>query len=339
SKGRRVFDISLEGKLVKGSFDIFVEGNNKETVLTFANIEVKDGKLNLDMVASRDRASISAISITGGGTKEQVAAPKAPAAPAAPVAPAFALHLNTGTDKDVTLGGVVFKGDRNFKDYFNASHEANNPAASKDQLYQTERNAHSLSYAIPVPNGVYTVKTYHNEQYWGKGGPAASKGRRVFDISLEGKLVKGSFDIFVEGNNKETVLTFANIEVKDGKLNLDMVASRDRASISAISIVNGTAGGKNASSRMTDVNAPEAVTTFAEEVQAAPLEVKLYPNPAKEWATVSVNHDIELAYILIHDMNGKLMQQLDPVLIKAETGQYKLSLANLGKGIYLISVV
>src|SRR5690606_3627429 len=177
------------------------------------------------------------ITFTVAAKKDDVQ--KAPAAPATPVAPAFALHLNTGTDKDVTLGGVVFKGDRNFKDYFNASHEANNPAASKDQLYQTERNAHSLSYAIPVPNGVYTVKTYHNEQYWGKGGPAASKGRRVFDISLEGKLVKGSFDIFVEGNNKETVLTFANIEVKDGKLNLDMVASRDRASISAISITGG----------------------------------------------------------------------------------------------------
>src|SRR5690606_9557661 len=145
----------------------------------------KPGKYTISAKATDDQGlstSSQEITFTVAAKKDDVQ--KAPAAPATPVAPAFALHLNTGTDKDVTLGGVVFKGDRNFKDYFNASHEANNPAASKDQLYQTERNAHSLSYAIPVPNGVYSVKTYHNEQYWGKGGPAASKGRRVFDISL-----------------------------------------------------------------------------------------------------------------------------------------------------------
>src|SRR5690606_14920758 len=177
------------------------------------------------------------ISIIGNG--KAAAEIELPNEPATPSDPSFSLYLNTGTDKDVSLGSTVFKGDRSLKSYFNSSHEAVNSAASKDLLFQTERNAHTLQYVIPVPNGIYTVKTYHNEQYWGKGGPAASKGRRVFDISLEGKLVKGSFDIFVEGNNKETVLTFANIEVKDGKLNLDMVASRDRASISAISITGG----------------------------------------------------------------------------------------------------
>src|SRR5690606_37754236 len=131
------------------------------------------------------------------------------------------------------------KGDKNLK-YHGASYENANPSASKDELYQTERNGPALKYAISVPNGTYTVKTYHNELWWGMAGRAGGKGRRVFDISIEGKLLKDDFDNFEAANNKQTVLTFQNIEVKDGKLNLDMVSSRDRASISGIAIV-GTA--------------------------------------------------------------------------------------------------
>src|SRR5690606_41955458 len=68
-----------------------------------------------------------------------------------------------------------------------SSHRHSNPEASTDPLFQTERNAFNLSYAVPVPNGTYIVRTYHNELYFGKGGPTATAGKRVFDIRLEGR--------------------------------------------------------------------------------------------------------------------------------------------------------
>ena len=46
--------------------------------------------------------------------------------------------------------------------------------------------------------GVYTVKTYHNELWYGKKGPEEAAGQRVYDIFLEGEVVKDDFDLFVE---------------------------------------------------------------------------------------------------------------------------------------------
>src|SRR5690606_24159305 len=93
-----------------------------------------------------------------------------------------------------------------------------------------------LSYAIPVSNGTYTVETYHIETYYGKSGPAQKAGQRVFDISVEGKMVKDDLDMYLENGNKELVLTFRNVVVKDGMLNIDMEASADNATLSGISI-------------------------------------------------------------------------------------------------------
>jgi hypothetical protein len=310
AQGKRVFDISLEGKLVKNDFDIFVVGN-KETELIFNGIEVNDGMLNLDLVASVNNASISGISIVknakptvSAGSNRVITLPtnsisltatassangnivsyqwskvSGPAAtqsgqttsklnlsnlvagkyiyqvsikdnvgevasasvtvqvnPPPIVAPGdFKLFLNTGTISDSTYEGNTFKGDVNFKSFYGTSSVYSNVAASTLPLFQTERNGKNLQYMIPVPNGTYTVKTFHNELYWGKIRTPAAQGKRVFDISLEGKLVKDNFDIFLAGN-KETELVYSNIVVNDGVLNLDLVSSVDNASISGISI-------------------------------------------------------------------------------------------------------
>jgi len=251
------------------------------------------------------------------------------------------MYLNTGSSKDVTLGGKLFKGDKSLKIY-GPSYEHANATASKEELYQTERNGNKLNYTIPVPNGTYTVKTYHNELYWGLYGRAGGKGRRVFDIRLEGKLVKDDFDIFVENQNKAVVLTFTNIEVKDGKLNLDMVSSRDRASISGIELFgHGTQQAKKAAQAKLDQVAEALVVEKAVdlvEVDNA-LEVKLYPNPASEFTNLSLSQDVALTHILIHDMNGQLMKQFDPRMLKKDGGQYQVPLDNLSNGLYLVSVV
>src|SRR5690606_17817539 len=149
--------------------------------------------------------------------------------------------------------------------------------ASKDELYQTARNAFNLNYTIPVRNGICTVRTHHNELWWGKAGSAAGPGRRVRTVLLEGDVEKSGVDVSKEANNRETVLTFKNVEVKDGVFNLSMIALKDRVSISGISIYGEEPGG-SANLRMAVVEAEsEPADVQANEVYT---DTKLFPNPA-----------------------------------------------------------
>ncbi|MFP3489439.1 malectin domain-containing carbohydrate-binding protein, partial [Staphylococcus sp. SIMBA_130] len=89
-----------------------------------------------------------------------------------------------------------------------------------------------MTYTIPVPNGTYNVFTMHHEIWFGHAGSAARAGKRVYDISIQGELLKNDFDLFVENNNAPTVLSFENIEVTDGKMILELNAEANNASIS-----------------------------------------------------------------------------------------------------------
>src|SRR5690606_33171664 len=190
-------------------------------VLVFQNVQVEDGILNLELVASTNNATISGLSIQKFEA-DQLGY--------------YSMHLNTGSSATVSDNGKTFIGDQNSGSYYNSNSTYSNKDASDRVMLQTERNGRSLNYTIPLPDGTYTVKTYHNELWFGKKGPSQQAGRRVFDISVEGNIVKKDFDIFRESQNQPIVLTFEEIQVKDGELNLDMVASVNNASISGISI-------------------------------------------------------------------------------------------------------
>jgi predicted SAM-dependent methyltransferase len=324
--GRRVFDISLEGNLVKKSFDLFVASGNKQTVLVFEKVEVTDGVLNLDLSASENNASISGISIIGEAVKETKPAT---------VTSRFALYLNAGSNVAANHAGFSFEGDQKNSSYYNSSSTFSNSSASKDALFQTERSAKNLRYSIPVPNGKYTVKTYHNELWFGKSGPSAKAGRRVFDISLEGKLVKKSFDLFLATSNKQTVLVFEQVEVTDGFLNLDLSASENNATVSGVSIEQVVEHGADLRVETSDeVHATQAVLSENERDGDV---VSLYPNPAKHQTNVLVNADIN--HILIHNMSGQLIQDFDPAMLRKDQGHYLIPLSNIPQGLYLVSLV
>src|SRR5690606_16265270 len=149
----------------------------------------------------------------------------------------ISMFLNTGTSSDVSFNGETYLGDGQFPSYYGSSGTYYNTSAPGGLLYTTERNGRTLDYSIPVPNGTYTVRTHHTELWFGLKGPSATAGRRVFDINIEGSLVKDNLDLFVENSNQPTVLTFEEIEVSDGVLNIDMAASINNATISGITII------------------------------------------------------------------------------------------------------
>lgn len=325
--GRRVFDIAIEGVIRERDFDIFLKSNNQPISLVFENITVTDGLLTLEMTAKENRASISGISIYAVEEKKD-----------------FALFANTGSPSSVILGGNEFLAEEIFGDIFSANSSTySNTSASFEELFQTERIGRNLEYAIPVPNGIYTVHTFHNELWFGKGGPEARAGRRVFDINLEGKLVKQNFDLFVENNNNPTMLTFNQVEVKDGVLNLSLVRKTNNATISGIAIVKddklNLLQGANLRVYREMGSIVEEGEMLREESSQFASGSKIYPNPAREFVTILLdNNDVTPDLIYVHDVSGKLIQAINPVTVRQQNG-YLLSVHQLPEGFYLLSVI
>ena len=82
-----------------------------------------------------------------------------------------------------------------------------------------------------MENGSYDVTLKFAEVFFNQAG------QRVFDVSLEGQTVLDDFDIFNEagGQNIAVDRTFT-VDVNDNSLNLDFLASLDKAKVSAIEI-------------------------------------------------------------------------------------------------------
>src|SRR5690606_27434903 len=142
------------------------------------------------------------------------------------------LLINTGSPEDVEHEGGNYISEFAGEYFSKNSIAGENITASIDPLYQSYRYARELSHKFPVANGTYSVITYHNETYFGKSKSSEGPKKRVFDILLEGKVVKDNLDMYVEYSNEPLALQFDDIIVKDGVLNLDLVASMDNATIS-----------------------------------------------------------------------------------------------------------
>ena len=86
----------------------------------------------------------------------------------------FYMFLNEGTVTSETYGGETFIGALNL--YEGPSLIDNVSPDTTEPIFLTGRAYYNLNYLIPVPNGSYTVKTYHNEPWHGVndgGSPAA----------------------------------------------------------------------------------------------------------------------------------------------------------------------
>ncbi|UOQ68635.1 malectin [Hymenobacter volaticus] len=141
-------------------------------------------------------------------------------------------RLNAGGPA-VTTSGLAFAADQ-YVTGGNVS-DSSNPIAgtTDDVLYQTERWG-SMTYALPVSNGTYTVKLHFAEVYWN------APGQRVFDVTAEGTKVLSAYDIVKKvGQNTATIETFT-VNVTDGNLTLAFApgaSGADEPKISAIEVL------------------------------------------------------------------------------------------------------
>ncbi len=107
-----------------------------------------------------------------------------------------------------------------------------------DELYVTERFGADFGYAVELENGTYKVILHFVELYWGAPGfgSTGGVGNRVFDVSLEGVVVKNDYDIFAEVGALFATQEEFEVTLTDGMLNIDFSASVDNAKITAIEI-------------------------------------------------------------------------------------------------------
>jgi hypothetical protein len=245
--------------------------------------------------------------------------------------------LNIGGLTDEKLNGNIFLAETGLERYFNlGSGTYENGKVDVDALFQTERFSKVLKYTIPVPNGRYTVFTMHNELWFGRAGSNAASGNRVFDIAVQGKVLKADFDIFLENNNNPTLLSFKDISVTGGTLTLEMTAKVNNASISGIAIIGNEP--KNDAIVASLLRFQQSGISDQDEEEVPRDLVRVFPNPAKERATLEISMAVNSGSVFIHNMNGQLVSNFNLEQVRISKTTFDIPTTNLAPGIYQISV-
>ncbi|MGC4102916.1 malectin domain-containing carbohydrate-binding protein [Ferruginibacter sp.] len=105
------------------------------------------------------------------------------------------------------------------------------------KLFQSFRYGKKLRYNFKVKNGDYLVELYFIEPWLGVGGTVDAAGMRLFDVTINNKVVIKDLDIWHEAGNNTVLKKTVEVQVKDGILNIDFPPGKAGESlISAIAI-------------------------------------------------------------------------------------------------------
>lgn len=147
---------------------------------------------------------------------------------------AEAIRIRAGTTaKQTDENGVVWLADQGFTDGDTIDRTGITIANTKTpSLYTAERYGMS-GFSLKLPNGKYTVKLHFAETYEGISGV----GERVFSFNIEGKDYK-DFDVTAKaGGTLRAYVETAEVEVKDGKLDITFTSKVENPEINALEII------------------------------------------------------------------------------------------------------
>ncbi|GIV33216.1 MAG: hypothetical protein KatS3mg031_0751 [Chitinophagales bacterium] len=214
------------------------------TSVPFANVSINSATGTVSITAKPDSFGFQVFTITAndGQTLNNTATQQFYLAVKNP--DSRALCFNCGGSQYVSVMGDTFKSDYYFSTGTLTYTNENIPDFANtfdDFIFKSERNATTFSYNIPVANGVYKVRLYFAETYFGAtgGNPTGGVGSRVFHVTLEGTQVLSYFDIFAQAGGAEKAIKreFSNVVVNDGMLDIQFNAVINKAKISGICIV------------------------------------------------------------------------------------------------------
>jgi hypothetical protein len=224
----RVFKILANGVELLPFLDVTSDaaGSNTADIKVFKDVRpANDGMLHLEFVTLNNEVPfVNGIEI-------------APSRPGA-IRPIRILARDSGyTDHS----NRFWSGDRYF--HGGVQVQRHDPVVNTDDetLYQNERFG-NFSYTIPVAqNSRYTVTLKFCESWFGPERPArGGVGARLFDISFNGRLLLGNFDVLKEaGSLRPLDKTFKGLEPSvQGKLIFSFVPRRQYAMVNAIEVVD-----------------------------------------------------------------------------------------------------
>jgi hypothetical protein len=153
------------------------------------------------------------------------------------VVPAYQQGIDPGGSGHETADGTVFAADRahggtGFGYAGGGTRRTTRSAIAgtdEDPLYQTAR-ANMTSYRFDVPvDGTYQVDLHFAEISLGQ------PGQRVFNVIVEGQAVVAGLDIVAEVGPRAALVRSLQVEVTDGRLDIEFVAQRgDRPIVNGI---------------------------------------------------------------------------------------------------------
>lgn len=257
-------------------------------------------------------------------------------------APVWSMILNAGSAVNTSYQGKLFLGDNAFPELYNSTKTYSNSSSSNVEIFQTDRYGKNLAYAIPVDNGTYRVRTFHNELWFGQGGPTGQPGQRVFDIMIEDSLVRDNFDLYLESNYEETELIFEDIQVTDGELNLTFIASANNASVSGIILERvEPKDGEGSSLRIMNAGTSDSDANEEDSVEDL-LKFRLskaiiYPNPAINEAFIRLPESSSAVWINIYDLNGRQVMNFN--VSNEVTNEYTIPVSRLKQGVYMVRLL
>ncbi|MDP9170504.1 MAG: malectin [Acidobacteriota bacterium] len=223
----RIFNVSANGQPLLTSFDVINDaGSAVADIKVFKDISpAADGKLHLDFAPMTNPGFVNAIEVLRGVPGKIL--------PVRIVARDRGIKdsQNFYWDPDrYAQGGQIV-----------ARNEATVTGA-EPELYRSERFG-NLGYTIPVAQpGRYGITMYFAENWFGPGNPGGGGlGSRVFDILINGVVVRRNFDIFKEagGPSRAATVTLHSVEANhQGKIVIALTPARNYACINALQIVD-----------------------------------------------------------------------------------------------------
>lgn len=169
-------------------------------------------------------------------------------------------------------------------------------------LYQTVRYDVS-AYHLQIPDGPCNVTLKFCEPHYDEAG------KRVFDVKLQGKMVAQQLDVFARvGQNHALDLSFSDIEVTNGWLDIDFVPRIEYPFIAAISV--------QAASTNQNINCGgEAYKEYTADLPALPSPATVFPRIDDfygDWALAHFGLEVaSQAAAIFTNLDGRLPRPAD----------------------------
>lgn len=145
------------------------------------------------------------------------------------------LAINSGGGA-VNYNGVAYQADRLNTGGTAHSTTDNISNVAEGALFQSELYG-SFGYEIPVTNATYSIELHFAEIYH------TTVGKRSFNLAIEGKQEMAQVDLYsLIGADAAYSFTVNNVQVSDGKLNIDLTTLVDNATLAGFAIYSSNGG-------------------------------------------------------------------------------------------------